>query len=107
LLFIARYLFPLHPMMPALKMQEVPFTDPPSHYHFQPSGDEPFVATPAAIEQYGDVFWPCLRQLQALADERDGIDYLQVFEDPSKPEPLWFIEDDAGGAITALLPSDY
>lgn len=94
-------------MMPALKMQEVPFTDPASHYHFQPSGDKPFMATPAAMEQYGDVIWPCLRQLQALAETHDGVDYLQVFEDSSKPEPLWFMEDASGGAITALLPSDY
>lgn len=48
-----------------------------------------------------------LHQLQRLADEHDGIDFLQVFEDPDKPEPLWSIEDDSGGAITALLPSDY
>lgn len=93
--------------MPTLKMQEVPFTDPASHYQFEPLADKPFVATPAAIEHYSDVLWPCLHQLQKLADEHDGIDYLQVFEDASKPEPLWFIEDDAGGAITALLPSDY
>ena len=93
--------------MPTLKMQEVAFTDPASHYQFQPSAEKPFVSTPAAIEYYGEVLWPCLHQLQQLADEHDGIDYLQVFEDPSKPEPLWFIEDDAGGAITALLPSDY
>lgn len=92
---------------PTLKMQEIPFTNPASHYRFMPSTDKPFVATPAAIEHYGDAIWPCLRQLQTLADEQNGIDYLQVFEDPSKPEPLWFIEDDAGGAITALLPSDY
>lgn len=93
--------------MPTLKMQEVPFTDPASHYLFQPGPKKPFVATPAAIKCYGQVFWPCLHQLQALASEHDGIDYLQVFEDASKPEALWFIEDDAGGAITALLPSDY
>ena len=39
--------------------------------------------------------------------EHGGIDYLQVFTDPAKPEALWFIEDGPGGAITALLPSDY
>jgi len=33
--------------------------------------------------------------------------YLQVFEDSSRSEPLWFIEDGTGGAITSLLPSDY
>lgn len=92
---------------PHLKMQEIAFDAPASHYLFCPSPKKPFVATPAAIEHYGDVLWPCLHQLQGLATEHDGIDCLQVFEDPSKPEALWFIEDDAGGAITALLPSDY
>jgi hypothetical protein len=92
---------------PTLKMQEIAFDAPASRYHFRPSADKPFVATPAAIEHYGDLLWPCLHQLQALATEQGGIDYLQVFEDPSKPEALWLIEDDTGGAITALLPSDY
>lgn len=41
------------------------------------------------------------------AEQHGGIDYLQVFEDESKSEALWFIEDGPGGAITALLPSDY
>jgi hypothetical protein len=36
-----------------------------------------------------------------------GLDYLQLFEDETKSENLWFIEDDPGGAITALLPSDH
>ena len=41
------------------------------------------------------------------ADEHQGLDYLQVFHDETKPENLWFIEDGPGGAITALLPSDH
>lgn len=53
------------------------------------------------------MIFPCLTILQRLAKEHEGIDYLQVFTDSSKPEPLWFIEDGDGGAITALLPSDY
>lgn len=56
---------------------------------------------------YGDVIVECLRQLQSLAHAYDGIDYLQAFECSEKPEPLWFIDDGDGGAITALLPSDY
>ena len=36
-----------------------------------------------------------------------GLDYLQVFDDPIKHEKQWFIEDGPGGAITALLPTDY
>jgi hypothetical protein len=45
--------------------------------------------------------------LQAKAVEHRGLDYLQVFEDPVKGARLWFMEDGEGGAITALLPSDY
>ena len=93
--------------LPILKPQEVPFDDPASECRFQPSGKKPFLATPAALAAYGDMIFPCLATLQHLAEEQDGIDYLQVFTDPSKPEPLWFIEDGDGGAITALLPSDY
>ncbi len=43
----------------------------------------------------------------AIRSQKRGLDYLQVFDDSDKAEALWFIEDDAGGAITALLPSDY
>ena len=93
--------------LPTLKAQEIPFTDPRSDCRFQPSDKKPFLATPAALAAYGDVIFPCLATLQRLAKEHDGIDYLQSFTDPSKPEPLWFIEDGDGGAITALLPSDY
>jgi hypothetical protein len=49
----------------------------------------------------------CLTQLQNLASEKNGLDYLQVFDDPDRPEPLWFMDDGPGGAITALLPSDH
>jgi len=94
--------------LPTLKPQEVAFDDPASCCRFQPSTAKPFLATPAAITLYGvDVIDRCLTLLQGLAGLHGGIDYLQVFEDPSKPEALWFIEDGDGGAITALLPSDY
>jgi len=73
---------------------------------FQP-GEKPFLATPAAIRMHGDDIARCLSQLQALAILKNGLDYLQVFEHPGRAEALWFIEDDDGGAITALLPSDY
>jgi hypothetical protein len=68
---------------------------------------KPFLATSAAIEMYGWDVLGCLLFLQEEARRRNGLDYLQVFEDPTKPEPLWFIEDGDGGGITALLPSDY
>jgi hypothetical protein len=54
-----------------------------------------------------EVILACLRVLRQKADENAGLDYLQVFEDESKRENLWFMEDGPGGAITALLPSDH
>ena len=92
---------------PILKVQEIPFEDPDSRYMFQPSAEKPFVATPACISLYRDAIYHCLIQLQQLAVEKNGLDYLQVFDDSDKPEGLWFIEDDDGGAITALLPSEH
>jgi hypothetical protein len=92
---------------PILKVQEIPYDHPDSRYMFQPTSDKPFVATSAAIAMYGDAIYRCLTQLQCLAHRYNGLDYLQVFEDPEKPKALWFIEDHDGGAITALLPSDY
>lgn len=94
--------------LPSLKTQEIPFDDPASVWRFLPSENKPFLATPAAIEMYGAaIIWTCLMQLQSLARAMNGLDYLQVFEDITKTEALWFIEDGEGGAITALLPSDY
>jgi hypothetical protein len=61
-----------------------------------------------AIEMYQhEVIIACLDVLQRLADEHQGLDYLQVFESAEHSENLWYIEDGQGGAITALLPSDY
>ena len=75
---------------------------------FQSGPDKPFVATPDAIEMHTrETIIRCMAVLQSLAVEQNGLDYLQVFEDESKPENLWFIEDGPGGAITALLPSNY
>lgn len=75
---------------------------------FQPSADKPFVATRAAIAMYQtEIIISCLGVLRQKADEHAGLDYLQVFESDEYPESLWFIEDGTGGAITALLPSDY
>jgi hypothetical protein len=94
--------------MPVLKSQEIPFDHPDSRYMFQPSAEKPFVATPPAIALYEqETIVHCLRVLQEQAAIHGGLDYLQVFEDPERPEALWIIEDDVGGAITALLPSDY
>ncbi len=92
---------------PILKVQEIPYDHPDSRYMFKPGAEKPFLATPAAIESYRHAIHACLAELQALAEQKRGLDYLQVFDDPEKAEALWFIEDDTGGAITALLPSDY
>lgn len=94
--------------LPILKKQEIPYDHPDSRCMFRSGPNKPFVATPPAIALYRrETIIACLRVLRDLADRYDGLDYLQVVEDPHKPEALWFIEDDAGGAITALLPSDY
>jgi hypothetical protein len=93
---------------PILKQQEIPLDSPESCNFFRSGPEKPFVATPAAIEMYQkEVIVACLRVLQEQATLHDGIDYLQVFEDPRKDQPLWFLEDGEGGAITAMLPSDY
>jgi hypothetical protein len=92
---------------PILKVQEIPYDHPDSHYMFEPGPQKPFLATPAAIAMYREAIYLCLTELRQLAAKMNGLDYLQVFQNPEKPEALWFIEDDTGGAITALLPSDY
>ena len=93
---------------PILRPQEIPLDDPASCEMFTPNAEKPFVATPAAIEMYGQqTILACLAVLQEAAVANAGLDYLQVFEDTAKSEKLWFIEDGSGGAITALLPSDY
>lgn len=89
------------------KPQEIPLDDPRSGYTFFPSA-KPFVVTKAVSERIpAAVVMACLQQLIWFAKRHDGIDYLQVFKVKGIKEPLWFIEDDEGGAITALFPSDY
>jgi hypothetical protein len=91
-----------------LKSQEIPIDHPDSNNMFRPSSEKPFVATPAAVEMYTqEVIIACWQVLCRRAEEHNGLDYLQVFESDEHDENLWFIEDGSGGAITALLPSDY
>jgi len=91
-----------------LRDQEIPLDDPRSSYSFDPLEGKPFVATPAAVEMYGrETIQQCLVVLRLKADGHQGLDYVQVFESQKHSESLWFIEDGPGGAITALLPSDY
>ena len=97
--------------VPCLKSQEIPLDHPDSNNMFAPRPDMPFLAAAAAaaaISMYSqEVVIACWRILREKADEHQGLDYLQVFEDDTQSENLWFIEDGPGGAITALLPSDY
>ncbi len=66
---------------------------------FQPEPDKPFVAPRAAIDLYSNVvILRCWQVLLRKANEHNGLDYVQVFEDECRSEGLWFIED---------LPSDY
>ena len=93
-----------------LKPQEIPLSNSNSRYMFSTNADKPFVATTAAIERFGyEVILNCLASLQALAQEKNGLDYLQVFEAEDAGEALWVIDDGDGQetAVTALLPSDY
>ena len=66
--------------------------------------DGRFVATPAAIEKFGDavIVAAHIMLLKAVKQE-GGLDYLQVFEVDG--ERLWFIDDISH--VTCLLPSDY
>lgn len=96
--------------LPRLKRQEIPYDAEASVCRFVPSEAKPFLDTNGAETRYGrHVIRACQVILQRLAKEHDGLDYLQIFEDQTglKSEPLCFIEDGDGGAITALLPSDY
>ena len=91
-----------------LKPQEISLDGPQSECMFQPTPIKPFVATPAAIETFGvESILGCLRELQVRAQSHNGLDYQRLFEDDASERRLWFIEDGEGGAITALLPSDY
>ena len=89
-----------------LKEQETPYDDPHSRFMFEKN----LVSTTNALHTFGpSTIFACLLRVQAKAQEKQGLDYLQVFENLSKLEfagkNLWFIEDDL--VVTALLPEDY
>ena len=66
------------------------------------------MATHNAVNMFGEtIILEKLRELQTIARNHQGLDYLQVFENQNGSPNLWFIEDGPGGAITALLPEDY
>ena len=84
----------------ALQTQEISFDHPDSRCMF----DGPFYATSGAIEMHGeDMIARCHQELQRLAVERRGLDYLQVFRLPTGK--LWLI--DSGHYVSALLPDEY
>ena len=94
--------------LPTLRRQEISFDHPDSYNRFQAGADKPLLSTPGAIELYShQTIVACYELLRRLAVEHDGLDYLQVFEDTEKAENLWFIEDGPGGAISAILASEY
>ena len=66
--------------------------------------DGHFVATPSAIEKFGDaVIIAAHMILLKEVKRKGGLDYLQVFDVDG--EKLWFIDDVSH--VTCLLPSDY
>ena len=93
--------------LPVLKPQEPPYDSPESRHFFVPTPEKPAVVTPAAIEAYTvETVVRLHHVLMRTANEKDGLDYLQIFDRGDRySADLWFIED--GQAITALLPSDY
>lgn len=102
ILFLPSSVMPL-----ILQPQELPWDHPQSTYRFDPSS-KPLVATPAAIREFGpEQIEHCINLLRRWAKKMNGLDHLQVFVDDITGAKLWFIEDDDGGGITALLPDDY
>jgi hypothetical protein len=94
--------------MMRLLPQEIPWSDPKSCHFFRPSQEKPFVATTTALEAFGvELILSCLGYLQRQAVIHQGLDWLQVFEDPRSRARLYFIEDGPGGCVNALLPCDY
>lgn len=91
---------PLADTSSALQPQEIPFNQPESRCMF----DGRFFATPGALETHGEqTIALCLQELEKLAGERNGLDYLQVFR--LSTGRLWII--DSGAYVTALLPEEY
>lgn len=93
-------LVPVDDTSSALQIQEIPFDHPDSRCMF----DSPVYTTPGALETHGaDTIALCLQELQKLARQRGGLDYLQVFR--LLGGPLWIIDSDR--YVTALLPEEY
>ena len=95
---------------PVLKTQEIDYDDPQSECFFVPTPTDQFSATQAAIDLYSrQTIVECLKLLQQEAKRNNGLDWLQVFDDPDKRSALWFIEEreDPSVRVTALLPEDY
>ena len=91
-----------------LRAQDTPLDDPRSRHFFTPNAAKPFRVTAGALRAFtrSEIAW-CLATLQDAARSADGLEYAHAFESDDGRGPLWFIEDDGEGAITALLPSEY
>ena len=91
-----------------LRAQDTPRDDPRSRHFFTPDAAKPFRVTAGALRVFtrSEIAW-CLATLQDAARSAGGLEYAQAFESNEGRCPLWFIEDDGEGAITALLPSEY
>ncbi len=94
--------------MLTLRPQEIPFDHPDSCHFFTVDPGMPLIITSAALAQFTfNGIVACLKELQGLAKRHRGLAYVQMFEDPEKPEPLWLIEDRHNNRIAALLPSEF
>jgi len=88
-----------------LRQQETPYGAETSRHMFQ----RPLVATDGALRTFEwGIIYNAYLELQQLARDQRGLDYVQVFVTDllSWDGPrLWFVEDAL--AVTALLPSEY
>ena len=84
----------------SLAVQEIPYDDAESRCMF----DTRFVATAGALRTHGaEALSKCLEEIQRLAVERNGLDYIQSFTLPTGK--LWIMDSDY--YVTALLPDEY
>ena len=91
-----------------LRRQETPLDEPRSRHFFTPNASKPFRVTAGVLRIYTrQEIAVCLAALQDAARAANGLEYAQAFDSDEGRTPLWFIEDDGEGAITALLPSEY
>ena len=92
--------------LPTLKEQEIAYDDAESHYMFPIDGSKEFYVTERCLREYSlQVIKACWKLLSEKAEEKDGLDYLQIFESDEYVQNLWFIEEPF--TVAAMLESDY